>query len=122
MMQQIQHIGHRKVRVPSAFSDGIGKIPNNPVVAAAVAAMLNGGPRARYLKGGWRDSEDGIPIYRLYGRKGGCISITIALDRLEVMQTIREDGCLPASRFDTIAQGEDTMGMGVNANKKTTLD
>ena len=82
-MQQVQHIGHRKVRVPSAFSEGIGKIPNNPVIAAAVAAMLNGGPRARYLKGGWRDGDDGTPIYRLYGRKGGCISITVALDQLD---------------------------------------
>ncbi len=82
-MQQVQHIRHRKVRVPSAFPDGIGKIPNNPVIAAAAAAMLNGGPRARLLKGGWRDSEDGTPIYRLYGRKGGCITITIALDRVD---------------------------------------
>ncbi len=82
-MQQVQHIGHRKVRVPSAFSEGIGRIPNNPVIAAAVAAMLNGGPRARYLKGGWRDGDDGTPIYRLYGRKGGCISITVARDQLD---------------------------------------
>ncbi len=80
-MQQVQHTGHRRIRLPSAFPGGVGKIPNNPVIAAAIAAILNGGARARCLRGGWCDSDDGTPIYRLYGRKGGCITISIAPDR-----------------------------------------
>ena len=79
-MEQVQHIGRSKVRVPCAFPDGVGKIPNNPVIAAAVVATLNGGPRARFLKGGWRENDDGMPIYRLYGRRGGCITISVSPD------------------------------------------
>lgn len=82
-MQQIQLTTHRKARVPNAFPDGIGKIPSNPVIAAAVAAILNGGQRARILKGGWRDSGDGKPISRLYGRKGGYIAVTVELDETD---------------------------------------
>lgn len=83
-MQQVQHIGRSKVRVPCAFPDGVGKIPNNPVIAAAVVATLNGGPRARFLKGGWRENDDGMPIYRLYGRRGGCVTISVSLDSTDL--------------------------------------
>lgn len=61
--------------IPDAFSRGWGKIPNNPLVAASVAALFKGGPRARSLIGGWSADERDRLIYRHLGKRGGQIVI-----------------------------------------------
>jgi hypothetical protein len=61
--------------VPPAFSDERGTIPANPLIAAGMAALWKGGPKARYLQGGWQASETGRPLYQHRGRKGGRILV-----------------------------------------------
>jgi len=62
-------------RVPSAFPDGVGTAPNNPLVAAVLAAVLKGGPDARHLLNGWAPAEDGRLVYRHIGKRGGEIHV-----------------------------------------------
>lgn len=50
------------------------KIPNNPVVAAFVAALCKGGPAARDLVDGWMEESSGL-VYRHHGRKRGVVEI-----------------------------------------------
>lgn len=61
--------------IPDAFPDEIGRLPNNPLVAAGMAAIYKGGPRAQILLGGWRENEAGRPIYQHTGVRGGRILI-----------------------------------------------
>lgn len=63
--------------LPHAFPDKLGHIPNNPITAAVLAAILKGGPKADKLLGGWRVSEDGRLVYRHFGKKGGEIAIYV---------------------------------------------
>lgn len=60
---------------PNAFLSGNAAIPNNPLIASAVAALLKGGPRAADLLGGWSESPDGRLVYRHVGRKRGEIAV-----------------------------------------------
>ena len=62
-------------RVPSAFPNGNGTVPNNPMVAAILAAVLKGGPAARHLLNGWAPTEDGRLVYRHIGKRGGEIHV-----------------------------------------------
>lgn len=61
--------------VPNAFPDERGTIPANPLIAAGMAAVWKGGPKARHLQGGWQTNETGRPIYQQRGRKGGRILV-----------------------------------------------
>lgn len=65
--------------VPNAFLGGDAIFPNNPLVAAAVAAILKGGSRASELLGGWSETEDGRVVYRHLGRKRGEIEVYLDL-------------------------------------------
>jgi hypothetical protein len=61
--------------VPNAFPAGMGTIPNNPLLAAAIAAIFKGGPRARDLFGGWERDAEGRLAYRHIGKRGGQILV-----------------------------------------------
>ncbi len=65
--------------MPDAFPEGLGRIPNNPITAAFLAALLKGGPQARTLQGGWMSDGNGRLTYRHLGKKGGSISIYVDL-------------------------------------------
>ena len=65
-------------KVVNAFPEGWGKIPNNPLVAAAVAAIFKGGPNARSLIGGWSEEPDGRLAYRHLGKRGGQIVVYVS--------------------------------------------
>lgn len=67
--------GRSICRIPDAFPGGWGKIPYNPLVAAAIAALFKGGPRARRLVGGWSADQRGHLKYRHLGNRGGRIVI-----------------------------------------------
>lgn len=62
------------------FIDGIGQIPNNPITAATLAAILHGGPNARQLLGGWNVDDLGRLVFRHLGKRGGEIVIYPQLD------------------------------------------
>lgn len=62
-------------KIADAFPDGWGRIPNNPLVAASIAALFKGGPKAQTLVGGWAPDERGRLTYRHLGKRGGQISI-----------------------------------------------
>ena len=62
-------------KLANAFPDGWGKIPNNPLVAAAIASLFKGGPGARGLMGGWTPDAEGRLTYRHLGKRGGQIVI-----------------------------------------------
>ena len=64
-------------KVANAFPEGWGKIPNNPLVAAAVAAIFKGGANARSLIGGWSEEPDGRLAYRHLGKRGGQIVVYV---------------------------------------------
>lgn len=64
-------------KIINAFPQGWGKIPNNPLVAAAVAAIFKGGPNARSLIGGWSEEPDGRLAYRHLGKRGGQIVVYV---------------------------------------------
>ncbi len=61
--------------IPTAFPDDHGRLPNNPVIAAGLAALWKGGPKARHLQTGWQESPAGGPIYQHLGRTGGRILV-----------------------------------------------
>ena len=63
--------------MPNAFPEGRGRIPNNPLVAAALAAIMKGGPAARFLVGGWCEGPDGSPVYQHIGSRGGRIRVYV---------------------------------------------
>lgn len=63
------------VKLTNAFPDGWGKIPNNPLVAAAIASLFKGGSSARVLLGGWEPDLEGRLTYRHIGKRGGQIVI-----------------------------------------------
>ena len=63
--------------MPNAFPEGRGRIPNNPLVAAALAAIMKGGPAARVLLGGWCEGPDGSPVYQHIGSRGGRILVYV---------------------------------------------
>jgi DNA-binding XRE family transcriptional regulator len=67
--------------IPTAFPDDRGRLPNNPLIAAGMAALWKGGPKARHLQAGWQDSPTGTPIYQHTGRTGGRILVYPALGR-----------------------------------------
>jgi hypothetical protein len=56
------------------FPDGIGRVPNNPVIAAAFSALFKGGPAARCQSNGWIEEKSRV-IYRHHGRLGGVLEI-----------------------------------------------
>lgn len=60
---------------PNAFLSGHAIIPNNPLIAATVAALLKGGPKAAELLGGWSETSEGRLVYRHIGRKRGEIVV-----------------------------------------------
>lgn len=57
------------------FIDGVGQIPNNPITAATLAAILHGGSNARHLLGGWNVDDLGRLVFRHLGKRGGEIAI-----------------------------------------------
>jgi len=59
--------------LPDAFPGQAGRLPNNPLVAAGMAAIWKGGPKARSLVSGWRSSDSGRPVYQHTGGSGGRI-------------------------------------------------
>lgn len=62
-------------KLANAFPEGWGKTPNNPLVAAAIAALFKGGCGARSLMGGWEPDAEGRLTYRHLGKRGGQIVI-----------------------------------------------
>jgi DNA-binding XRE family transcriptional regulator len=62
-------------KLANAFPDGWGKIPNNPLIAAAIASLFKGGSNARDLMGGWVPDAEGRLTYRHLGKRGGQIVI-----------------------------------------------
>jgi DNA-binding transcriptional regulator YiaG len=61
--------------VPNAFLGGHATIPNNPLIASALAAILKGGPKAAGLLRGWSETPEGRLVYRHAGRKRGEITV-----------------------------------------------
>lgn len=74
-MQAVDPNRRGSFRLANAFPDGWGKIPNNPLVAAAFAALFKGGHNARDLTGGWMPDAQGRLTYRHLGKRGGQIVI-----------------------------------------------
>ena len=72
-------LDRHSLSLPNAFLSGNATIPNNPLVAAATAAILKAGPKASALLGGWTETKDGRIVYRHIGRKRG--EIEVCLDR-----------------------------------------
>jgi DNA-binding transcriptional regulator YiaG len=62
-------------KLANAFPGGWGKIPNNPLIAAAIASLFKGGPGARDLMGSWAPDPEGRLTYRHLGKRGGQIVI-----------------------------------------------
>jgi hypothetical protein len=62
-----------------AFPDDLGRIPNNPISAAVVAALFKGGPHARLLQGGWVFDDDERLVYRHIGKKSGQVIVYLDL-------------------------------------------
>lgn len=67
--------------VLNAFPNDTGKLPNNPLMAAGMAAIWKGGPRARILLSGWFENDAGRPMYQHEGAKGGRILVYPSLSR-----------------------------------------
>ena len=74
-MQGINPARRGTFKLANAFPDGWGKIPNNPLVAAAIASLFKGGSNARSLMGGWAPDAEGRLTYRHLGKRGGQIVI-----------------------------------------------
>jgi DNA-binding transcriptional regulator YiaG len=70
----IEDCGRPSPSTTNAFIGGQAAIPNNPLVAAALAAILKGGAKAGELLGGWTE-QDGRVAYRHIGRKRGEIEV-----------------------------------------------
>ena len=75
MMHKGDNSRRSSYKLANAFPGGWGKIPNNPLVAAAIASMFKGGPGARDLMGGWAPDDEGRLTYRHLGKRGGQIVI-----------------------------------------------
>jgi DNA-binding transcriptional regulator YiaG len=76
--QGLEKLGPDKAivpRVPNAFPEGQGEMPNNPLIAAGIEAIVKGGKNARILQNGWCENESGRPIYQHRGSKGGRIIV-----------------------------------------------
>ena len=67
--------------IPTAFPEDRGRLPNNPLIAAGLAALWKGGPKARHVQTGWQESPAGGPIYQHTGRTGGRILVYPAVRR-----------------------------------------
>ncbi|TNE57864.1 MAG: hypothetical protein EP340_07305 [Alphaproteobacteria bacterium] len=63
----------------NAFPEDMGRIPNNPVIAAVMAALFKGGERARHLQGGWLVDPSGRLVYRHIGKTKGQVVIYLDL-------------------------------------------
>ena len=74
-MRVANQAGKGLFKLANAFPDGWGKLPNNPLVAAAIASLFKAGPGARNLMGGWAPDSEGRLVYRHIGKKGGQIVI-----------------------------------------------
>lgn len=66
--------------VPSTPHGDVATIPNNPMVAAVLAAIFKGGPKARVLGNGWTADDAGRLSYRHIGKRGGQIHVYCDLD------------------------------------------
>jgi len=64
--------------ISGAFPDGWGRIPDNPLVAASVAALFRGGRGARALADGWSSGREGRLTYRRVAEDD--IQIVVSLD------------------------------------------
>lgn len=62
-------------KLANAFPNGWGTIPNNPLIAAAIASLFKGGANARDLMGCWSPDAEGRLTYRHLGKRGGQIVI-----------------------------------------------
>lgn len=74
-MQGVNPAKRSSIKLANAFPGGWGKIPNNPLVAAAIASLFKGGPGASNLLGGWSPDAEGRLSYRHLGKRGGQIVI-----------------------------------------------
>lgn len=74
-MQGVDSARRSSFKLANAFPDGWGTIPNNPLIAAAIASLFKGGPNARVLMGGWASDPEGRLTYRHFGKRGGQIVI-----------------------------------------------
>lgn len=76
----IEQLKHIDLAHPDAFLDGVGQIPNNPITAATLSAILHGGENARHLLGGWIVDDHGRLVFHHLGKRGGDIAIYPQLD------------------------------------------
>lgn len=88
-MQGVDPARRGSFKLANAFPDGWGKIPNNPLIAAAIASLFKGGSGARNLMGGWVPDVEGRLTYRHLGKRGG--QIVIYPDPVAVIAC--QDGC-----------------------------
>jgi len=56
-------------------------VPSNPLIAALLAAVSAGGPKARERHGGWVAGSGGVPVFLHGGRKGGTVAVSPEFDR-----------------------------------------
>ena len=61
--------------LPDAFATGVGRIPSNPALSAALGAIWKGGPRARFLRAGWSDAGTGKPTCVHMVKQGGRVLV-----------------------------------------------
>jgi transcriptional regulator with XRE-family HTH domain len=66
--------------IKNAFPGGWGKIPDTPLVAASVAALLKGGRGARALVGGWSSDRQDRLTYPHIDEGGGRIVVSLDPD------------------------------------------
>lgn len=55
-------------------------MPINPLIAAAVRALLGGGPASRSRLGGWHCDDRDRPIYRHLGKSAGEVAVSVDAD------------------------------------------
>ncbi len=85
--------------IANAFPGGWGRIPDNPLIAASVAALLKGGCGARSLTGGWSPDREGRPTYPYIDEDGG--RIVVSLDPDAVLASEGDTG--PAGQWSFVA-------------------
>lgn len=83
----------RSPAAADAFPDGWGRIPDNPLIPALIAALCKGGPRARSLVGGWTTDDQDCPVYRHIEEDGAEILVSFDPDALSLDGDPLAPGC-----------------------------
>lgn len=62
--------------VPTAFPGGMGRMPSNPILRAALTAIWKGGSNCRRISAGWSPGSDG-PVFAYLGSRRGQVLLSV---------------------------------------------